>query len=167
MICHRYDWHCTDEARTSFKIPISTQRSRTSGIARCRHIRTRVLRQGSDELQAHSTLCHIASIKQDVTLWGQCTANAGKLGLVRSKNATVDHRVAKIQRPLTTMADDVNRINAGSPLQVGRHLGKAIRCAIQNEHLCRIGQTVDQRLIVGDPGVDEDDVAGGHGDLPL
>ena len=60
------------------------------------------------------------------------------------------------------MRNDVNRIDAGSPLQVGRHLGKAIRCAIQNEHLCWLGKAVDQRLIVGDATIDEDDALG-HG----
>ena len=60
------------------------------------------------------------------------------------------------------MRDDVNRINAGSPLQLDRHLGKAIRRAIQNEHLRWLHKAVDQRMVVGDAAIDKDDALG-HG----
>lgn len=41
------------------------------------------------------------------------------------------------------------------PLQPGHDLVQAIRLGIQNEDLRRLGQTVDQRLVVGDAGIDK------------
>ena len=73
-------------------------------------------------------------------------------------------RLAQIQRTLAAVRDDVNGIDAGLALQVGRHLAQAVGVAIQNEHLRWLGQAVDQRLVACDTGVDEDD-AGGHGVL--
>ena len=60
------------------------------------------------------------------------------------------------------MRYNVNRINAGSPLQVSSYLGKTVRRAVQNKHLRWLGKAFDQRLIVGDTTIDEDDALG-HG----
>ena len=54
------------------------------------------------------------------------------------------------------MRDDVNGINPSSPLQIGRHLGKTIRRAIQNDHLYWLYKAVNQRLVVGDVRIDKD-----------
>ena len=59
----------------------------------------------------------------------------------------------------------MNGINAGLALQGGRHLAQTIRRAIQNEYLCWLGKTVDQRLVVGDAAIDEDDALW-HGVVP-
>jgi hypothetical protein len=61
------------------------------------------------------------------------------------------------------MRNDVNGINASVPLQQCRHLTQAIRRTIEQKHLGWFSQAVDQGLVIGNAGINKDDVLAGQG----
>ena len=125
------------------------------------------MRKGTYELDAHLPLRHIAAIKQNVPRLRQHAADGRQLGLVVRKIAAVQHCIPKIQRSLAAMRYDMNGINVSSPLQIGDHLIQAVKVGIKDEYFSRLGQTVNQRLVICDSGIDENDVPCGHAGEPL
>ena len=64
------------------------------------------------------------------------------------------------------MRDHLNRIQSGVVRENPRHLADTVLCSIEQEPLRSLRQTVNQDLVVGNTGIDEDD-AGGHGLVAL
>ena len=64
------------------------------------------------------------------------------------------------------MRDDVERIDIHAPLQVGGDLCQPVRQLVNQEELGALINIVDQCLVVGNAGINEDD-AGSHESLPV
>ena len=112
---------------------ITPKRRCSSEIVRRRHIRPRRLRQAADELHPRIPCRHIAAIEQDVAAYGEGLPDDVKLTGVRGKRGAVDDAAAQRHAAGTAMGDDVNRLDAGSPLQAPGNLIEPVGSTVEND----------------------------------
>ncbi|EXI68051.1 MAG: hypothetical protein AW07_04459 [Candidatus Accumulibacter sp. SK-11] len=75
----------------------------------------------------------------------------------------IEHCIAQVQRTRAPVRKDMDRIQIAIPRQDPFHLPDAILAGMQQIPLAPLRQSVDQGLVIGDTGIDEDDLAGGGG----
>ena len=111
-------------------------------------------------MHPHIALSYVAAVQQNVGGGRQRSPNAGQLRGIPSKAAVVEQPIAQIQRALAAMRNHMNGVDAASTIQIACHLIEPIRITLEDVNVIRRSQAVNQRLVVGDAGINEDDAVG-------
>nr|WP_247877499.1 hypothetical protein [Azospirillum agricola] len=146
-----------DVTNGSFKLPVSLQRGGARPVRRSRNISAGQRRQIPDESQSIAPFGDVAAVDQQVAVRGEGAADGGEVGAVGGHGGLVERNGAEIDIPFRTVADDVNGVITAVGLCPLSHLRQAVLGRIEQHHFHAGLRAVDQGLIIGDVGFDEDD----------
>ena len=173
-----------DQADAEFERPVAADRRTAGGIGRSCDIGTGDGSELLDKLCARVTGGNIAAIQQDVAARCQRPGPGTEFGALRVEQRLVHHAGAQAQGAAGAVCQDMDRTQ---PLLVGESFLDLVQAGAQRfEHKhrqidwrrlrCRVGpdamalrrtqQRVDDRPMVGKPGVDECDLAHRGDGLP-
>ncbi|WZB70481.1 hypothetical protein WJ968_33880 [Achromobacter xylosoxidans] len=142
-------------------------RARARAVAGGGHVGVRQLRQPRQQFGALGVGADVATIEQDVALFGQRRADLGQLRLACVERGGVQLHRAQAHAAFGAVADDVDRVDATAAAQRVGDLLQAIAGLVQHDDFGAGPDLRDQLLVVLDLVVHEHDLATrrfrGHG----
>jgi len=163
--------HRLDRARAVFQRPVATARSGTGEVGAGRNVGAGQRRQVLHQLPAGGALRHVAAVKQQVGVSGQCLAPAGDLTGALHQRVGIQHRAAKLQMAVAAVAEHMHGADVAAPGERLAHQGQAVGAGVDGHDLDAAPggllhqQVGGQRVGVGQAGVDEGDLGALRGGL--
>ena len=151
--------HGVDPSAGDLQHPVAAGGGRPGRVGGGGHVGAGGGSEGADEGLPVRSGSDVAAVEEQVAAGPKRRTDGGQIVRAGGQRVPVKGGGAERQGSPAAMADDMDGVIAGMGSGPGRDLRQPVLVAVQNPHLDAGTDALHQRLVIGDPRLDEGDLA--------